>query len=114
MRLLPAGAAYVLTMMKTPSITSRTIIAAIYHHLTTNISTMKTFQIVTLFAMIAASMAFAPNAPKGEYFMPVLRRKMEKTVLHKIVIGTANWLWIFPITSLKALSKNFSTCAINI
>uniref|UniRef100_A0A7S0LCE1 Uncharacterized protein n=1 Tax=Coccolithus braarudii TaxID=221442 RepID=A0A7S0LCE1_9EUKA len=25
---------------------------------------MKTFQIVTLFAMIAASMAFAPNAPK--------------------------------------------------
>ncbi|KAL7491638.1 hypothetical protein ACHAWT_001468 [Skeletonema menzelii] len=26
---------------------------------------MKTFQIVTLFAMIAASMAFAPNAPKA-------------------------------------------------
>ena len=28
---------------------------------------MKTFQIVTLFALIAAAMAFAPNAPKGEY-----------------------------------------------
>ena len=27
---------------------------------------MKTFQIVTLFALIAAAMAFAPNAPKGE------------------------------------------------
>ena len=27
----------------------------------TNTSTMKTFQIVTLFALIAASMAFAPN-----------------------------------------------------
>jgi hypothetical protein len=39
---------------------------------------MKTFQIVTLFAMIAASMAFAPNAPKGEYFSACLPRKMAK------------------------------------
>ena len=31
------------------------------------LATMKTFQIVTLFALIAAAMAFAPNsAPKGE------------------------------------------------
>jgi len=39
---------------------------------------MKTFQIVTLFAMIAASMAFAPNAPKGEYALFFLRGKMLK------------------------------------
>ena len=30
---------------------------------------MKTFQIVTLFALIAAAMAFAPNAPKGEWWL---------------------------------------------
>jgi hypothetical protein len=31
--------------------------------------TMKSFQIVTLFALIAASMAFAPNqVPQGELF----------------------------------------------
>lgn len=27
---------------------------------------MKTFQIVALFALVAAAAAFAPNAPKGE------------------------------------------------
>ncbi len=42
------------------------------------ISTMKTFQIVTLFAMIAASMAFAPNAPKGEYFFGLSATKNGK------------------------------------
>ena len=54
---------------------------------------MKTFQIVTLFAMIAASMAFAPNAPKGEYYlMLVSERKMVKKIssLQKIVVGTAD------------------------
>lgn len=39
---------------------------------------MKTFQIVTLFAMIAASMAFAPNAPKGEYFFGLSATKNGK------------------------------------
>lgn len=46
--------------------------------LTHLISTMKTFQIVTLFAMIAASMAFAPNAPKGEYFFGLSATKNGK------------------------------------
>ncbi len=113
MRLLPAGAAYVLTMMKTPSITSRTP-QAYLSPLTTNISTMKTFQIVTLFAMIAASMAFAPNAPKGEYFYACFsKEKWRKSAVHKIVIGTADWFWIFPITCMKAM-REFSTSAIDI
>ena len=41
------------------------------HPLPTDIlNTMKTFQIVTLFALIAAAMAFAPNSvPQGELLL---------------------------------------------
>ena len=46
---------------------------------------MKTFQIVTLFAMIAASMAFAPNAPKGEYFFGLSATKNGKKLLSSLV-----------------------------
>jgi hypothetical protein len=50
--------------------------------LNNTLSTMKTFQIVTLFALIAASMAFAPNAPKGEYFLAWFATK--KMVLNSL------------------------------
>lgn len=68
--------------------------------LTHLISTMKTFQIVTLFAMIAASMAFAPNAPKGEYFFGLSATKNGEKLTS--VLSSDVWLksprsvmWIF-------------------
>lgn len=48
---------------------------------------MKTFQIVTLFAMIAASMAFAPNAPKGEYFFGLSATKNGKIADIRLEFG---------------------------
>ncbi len=49
---------------------------------------MKTFQLVTLFALIAAAMAFAPNqAPKGEFLRTVchyLWMKMSLTLATRL------------------------------
>jgi hypothetical protein len=66
---------------------------------------MKTFQIVTLFAMIAASMAFAPNAPKGEYFFGLSATKNGKKALEFVWLKPPrSVMWIFQYSHIIACS----------
>ena len=63
---------------------------------------MKTFQIVTLFALIAASMAFSPNQlPQGEYSTLRCFPRCLKQHSHGTIAGSKDQVVIDPRWSLK-------------